>query len=677
MRTYKEIERFEEWSLEDKDQFAVNMIKGLVMDGVRNANSGHTGGAMSSADFVYVLFSDFLKFDPKNPQWFNRDRFILSAGHESMLLYSLLHLIGWTKKKDLKNFRQFGSYTPGHPEVRLPGVEATTGPLGQGVGMAVGMALSETFLNETIGKLSKNAKDIVSHFTYVLAGDGDLQEPVSLGAAALAGHWNLHKLIMYYDSNSAQISGNTNRSDSTDIASVFEGLGWHVQKIDGHDHNAIRDAIHTAQVIERPNLIIGETIIGNGCANMEGDHNTHGVPLPDEEIEQTKENFGLPNKQFYAPKCVIDYFQKRFDDLLNISTDWSSQLNKLRKGKVFDKQWSQIVENKLDELDLPEFNKGESLATRKAFGVTLEKFAEQIPHLVGGSADLEPSNYTGGFAKTYKDFGKENHMGRNLAFGVREFPMATILNGMALHGGMIPFGGTFLVFSDYARPALRSAAMQEIRVIHEFSHDSFYVGEDGPTHQPIEHIMALRTIPNYNVFRPADPKETAICFKLAIEFNDTPSALLLTRQNVPVLPLTYNKIEDGVRKGAYIIRDCEGFPEIVLIATGSEVSLALEVANEMKEKRVRVISMPSWELFEQQNKKYKVKLIPPRGCLKVSLEAGITLGWERYVGPSGLMIGLDTYGLSAPYKELADHFGFIPKKVVSKINKHLKKLLLV
>ncbi len=675
MRTYKEIEKFAEWSEEDKDQFAVNVIKGLVMDGVRNANSGHTGGAMSSADFIYILFTEFLEFDPNNPNWFNRDRFVLSAGHESMLLYSILHLIGWFKKRDLIHFRQLDSNTPGHPEVRLPGVEATTGPLGQGVGMAVGMALAEAFLNETFGDLSKNSKDIVSHYTFVLAGDGDLQEPVSLGAAALLGHWNLQKLIMFYDSNSAQISGKTTRADSTDVTSVFEGFGWHVQKIDGHDHNAIRDAIQTAQVIERPNLIIGETKIGNGCANMEGDHNTHGVPLPDEEIKQTKAKFGLPNKQFYVPKCVTDHFQKRFEDLLNISANWDSKLKKLRKGKVFDKSWSQIVENKILNLELPEFNVGEPLATRKAFGIILEKFAEQIPHLVGGSADLEPSNYTGGFAKTYGDFQKENRKNRNLAFGVREFPMASILNGMALHGGMIPFGGTFLVFSDYARPALRSAAMQNIRVIHEFSHDSFYVGEDGPTHQPVEHIMALRTIPNYTVFRPADPKETAVCFKLAIESNDSPSALLLTRQNVPVLPLSYDKIESGVRNGAYVVSDCDGQPEIVLIATGSEVSLALDVVALLRGKRIKVISMPSWELFEKQSKKYKENLIPPRGCLKVSLEAGITLGWERYVGPSGLMIGLDTFGLSAPYKELADRFGFIPQKVVSKINKHLKKLL--
>jgi len=675
MRTYKEIENFADWSIEDKDQFAVNVIKGLVMDGVRKANSGHTGGAMSSADFVYVLFSDFLNFDPNNPKWFNRDRFVLSAGHESMLLYSILHLVGWFKKKDLKQFRQLDSSTPGHPEVKLPGVEATTGPLGQGVGMAVGMALAEVFLNETMGNLSKNANDIVNHFTYILAGDGDLQEPVSLGAAALAGHWNLNKLVMYYDSNSAQISGNTNRSDSTDVGLVFEGLGWHVQRITGHDHYAIRSAIQTAQVIEKPSIIIGETIIGNGCANLEGDHNTHGVPLPQDEIDQTKDKFGLPSTQFYIPKCVTDHFQKRFNNLSEASTDWNTRLIKLKAEKVFSSKWSQIIDNKFNELELPEFKKGETLATRKAFGITLEKFAEQIPNLVGGSADLEPSNCTDGFAQIYHDFQKDNRIGRNIAFGVREFPMATILNGMALHGGIIPFGGTFLVFSDYARPALRSAAMQDIRVIHEFSHDSFYVGEDGPTHQPVEHIMALRTIPNYNVFRPADPKETAVCFKLAVESQKTPSALLVTRQNVPVLPLTYNKIEEGVRRGGYTVSDCDGQPEIVLIATGSEVSLAIEVASALVDKLIRVISMPSWELFDQQSKRYKESLIPSSGCLNVSLEAGITMGWERYVGPTGLMIGLDTFGLSAPFKDLADRFGFTPKQVIRKINKHLKNLL--
>lgn len=675
MRTYEEINSFDEWSEEDKDQFTVNVIKSLIMDGVRTANSGHTGGAMSSASFAYILFTEFLNFNPQDPNWFNRDRFVLSAGHESMLLYSLLHFVGWQKLKDLKNFRQLNSKTPGHPERNLHGVEATTGPLGQGVGMSVGMALAEAYLADYFGKISKNADDIINHYTYVLAGDGDLQEPISLGVSALAGHWNLTKLIMYYDSNSAQISGPTNRSDSTNIATIFEGFNWHVQSINGNNLNEIRDAIQTAKLIERPSIIIGTNVIADGCATMEGDHNTHGVPLPPEEIKLTKEKFGLPDKQFYVPKQVVQYFQKRFEDLQNECINWEKQLTQLSKGKRFKAKWNLVVKNKLEDLELPEFEEGTFLATRKAFGQTLEKFAEQLPHLVGGSADLEPSNYTGGFAKKYEDFSTEKHNGRNLAFGVREFPMASIMNGMALHGGIIPFGGTFLVFSDYARPALRMAAIQSLRVIHEFSHDSFYVGEDGPTHQPVEHIMALRAIPNYYVFRPADPKETAVCFKLAIESESTPSALLLTRQSVPVLPLSYKKIEEGVRRGAYIVKDSKKQPNIVLIATGSEVGLALNVAEKLGDKHVRVISLPSWELFARQSKRYQESIISERGCLKVSLEAGITQGWEKFVGPSGLMIGIDTYGLSAPYKDLAERFGFTADQVVKKIKKHLKNLL--
>ena len=675
MRTYKELDIFDDWSNEDKDQFAVNIIKGLVMDGVRKANSGHTGGAFSSANFAYILFSEILNFNPSDHQHFNRDRFVLSAGHESMLLYSILHLIGWLKLKDLKHFRQLDSKTPGHPERELPGIEATTGPLGQGVGMAVGMALVETYLAQYFDKISKNADGIIDHHTYVLAGDGDLQEPISLGAAALAGHWNLTKLIMYYDANSAQISGHTDRSDSTNVAMLFEGFNWHVQEINGGDLNAVRDAIQTAKVIERPSIIIGNNAIAEGCATMEGDHNTHGVPLPPEEIAATKEKLGLPNKQFYVPEQAIRYFRKRFDILQKECSDWNSRLRQLSRGKRFKADWDLIVESHLPDVELPEFKDGEQLATRKGFGQTLEKFAEQLPHLIGGSADLEPSNYTGGFAQKYNDFKVDDRAGRNLAFGVREFPMAAIMNGAALHGGTIPFGGTFLVFSDYSRPALRMAAIQGIRVIHEFSHDSFYVGEDGPTHQPVEHIMALRNIPDFNVFRPADPKETAVCFKIAIESETTPSALLLTRQSVPVLELSYKQIEAGVRRGAYIVKDCDDIPEIVLLASGSEVSLALEVAEKLVGKTSRVISMPSWELFEQQSQNYQLGLIPERGCLKVSLEAGITAGWEKYVGSSGLMIGINHYGKSAPYKDLAEQFGFTADQVAKKIKKHLKNLL--
>ncbi len=673
MRTYKDISEFELWSAEDKDLFLVNVIKGLVMDGVRNANSGHTGGAMSSADFATILFTEFLTIDPDDPNWKDRDRFVLSAGHESMLLYSLLTLTGWLEVDDLKSFRQLQSRTPGHPEVEIPGVEATTGPLGQGVGMAVGMALAESMLRNRMN-FNGEAGSLIDHFTYVIAGDGDLQEPVALGVAAIAGHLGLSRLVLYYDSNEKQISGHTNRSDSTNIATVFDGFGWHVQKIDGHDHEKIRDAIQKAQVIDRPSIIIGKTIMAHGSAGLEGNHNTHGSPMPQNEIDATKEKGGLAPEQFYLPDEVVTHFQTRFGELRESVGRWKDQLNWAKTDAVIAKRWAQVMENAPQELTYPKFDDGTSSATRKTFGTVLEKFAEQLPHLVGGSADLEPSNYTGGFAKKWGDFNKSNRKGRNIAFGVREFPMGTIMNGMALHGGAIPFGGTFAVFSDYVRPAIRLSALQKLPVIYEFTHDSFYVGEDGPTHQPVEHIMALRTIPNLYTFRPADSKETAVCFKLAVESKSTPSALLLSRQGLPILPFDIEKIESGVRKGAYSVLDCDGNPEIVLVATGSEVSLAMEVAEKMKDKRVRVVSMPSMEIFDAQPKEYCSKLIPMRGCLTVSIEAGITRGWEKYTGPNGINIGLNHYGASAPAEDLAKEFGFTTENVESKIRNHLSKL---
>ncbi len=670
MKNFEELNTFADWGKEDKDQFTINVIKGLIMDGVRNANSGHTGGALSSIDFAYLLFTEYLKYDPDDPEWVSRDRFVLSAGHESMLLYSLLHMVGWLELDDLKQFRQLNSNTPGHPEVEIPGVEATTGPLGQGVGMATGMALAEVIVREMFG-----GNDLLSHFTYVLAGDGDLQEPVALGAAALASHWGLSKLIMYYDSNGVQISGATSRSDSTDVAQVFKGLGWHVQEVAGHDLPALRQAVETARQTEQPSIIIGKTIMAHGTVTMEGDAGTHGSPLPPDEISKTKAKLGISPGEFMVPAEVYDHFRRRFEELRAESEKWKARLGTAQSQPEFRRLWEQVIEDKLPRINYPEFEAGASVATRKAFGVTLEHFAKQLPNLIGGSADLEPSNYTGGFAKQYGDFQKNNRKGRNLTFGVREFPMSTILNGLALHGGIIPFGGTFLVFADYSRPALRLGALQKIRVIHEFTHDSFFVGEDGPTHQPVEQIMALRTIPDFNVYRPADAKETAVCFKLAIEDRNTPGAILLSRQGLPVISTDIETIEQGVRRGGYALRDCEGSPEIVLLATGSEVSLALEVAERMNDRRVRVVSLPCWELFDRQPPEYREHLIPPRGCLKVSLEAGITLGWERYVGPTGLMFGLDRFGASAPAGELARVFGFTPDQVESKIREKLSALL--
>ena len=674
MRTYEDIDFFSEWSKEEQKQFALAVTKGLVMDMVRKANSGHSGGPMSSADFAHILFTEYLNFNPDDPEWFNRDRFVLSAGHESALLYAMLIQIGWLDMKDIQSFRQLHSRTPGHPEVEIPGVEATTGPLGQGFGMAVGMATAESILRGQFTELVDNADALVGHYTYVLASDGDFQEPITLGAGSMAGHWGLSRLIVYYDSNNAQISGKVDRSDSTNYALVFEGFGWHVQEIDGHNHDQIREAIEKAQVVDRPSLIIGTTFMAQGSATMEGDHETHGAPLPQEEIDATKEKLGLPEEKFYLPKVVLDYFQSRFAELRELVSKWDKASKAAKENADFEALWEIAINGTLPEISYPEFEPGSSLATRKAFGATLDKFAEQVPSIIGGSADLEPSNYTGNFAKRYGDFSRKNRTGRNLAFGVREFPMAAALNGMALHGGVIPFGGTFLVFADYERPALRLAAIQQCGVIHEFTHDSFYVGEDGPTHQPIEHVMALRTIPNFNVFRPADAKETSACFRLAMDQKETPNALLLTRQGVQVLELEMDSIVDGVSKGAYSVMDCEN-PELVFLATGSEVSLAINVAKSMNDKRIRIVSMPCWEIFERQSDEYKTSLIPDRGAMKVSMEAGIVDGWEKYIGPNGLSIGINHFGASAPGKNLAKEFGFTADQVEVKIRDHLKALL--
>lgn len=674
MHTYKNLDSFEYWSITDKDQFSIAVLKGLIMDGVRKANSGHPGGAMSSADFIYLLFKDYLKYSPQNPEWFDRDRFVLSGGHMSMLQYGILHMVGWMKLSELKKFRQLGSQTPGHPEVDIKGVECTTGPLGQGFAMGVGMALAEAYLSEVTSR--EGDQKLVDHFTYVLATDGDLQEPVSLGAAAIAGHLGLKKLVVYYDANDAQISGKVSRSDSVDYATVFDGLGWNVQTIDGHDHSAMHFAIETAKVMNKPSIIIGNTVMAKGSANMEQDHNTHGAPLSQNEIDLTKEKLGLPDKKFFVPEQVIEHFRTRFNDLITLENEWSDTYKKFSKNSELKNIIASTISEKIiSEFDTPDFSAGEVLATRKAFGAVLDSIADDLPQLVGGSADLEPSNYTGNFAEKFGDFTKINQSGRNIPFGVREFPMAAMMNGMALHGGLIPFGGTFLVFADYERPALRLAAIQKIRVIHELTHDSFYVGEDGPTHQPVEQIMSLRAIPDFCVYRPADAKETASCMKLALKNDSMPSALILTRQGVPIIEGSQNQVDDNVTKGAYTLLDCSGSPEIVILASGSEVSLAIEVANKLNDKKIRVVSMPCWELFDMQPNEYKEKLIPKRGSLKVSIEAGVTQGWEKYIGRYGLSIGINHFGSSAPAADLAEKFGFTCDKVIEKINESLGSLL--
>lgn len=644
------------------DQKTVNVIKGLILDATRRANSGHPGGAMSSADFAFILFHEYLNFSPDNPDWFNRDRFVLSAGHESMLLYSLLVMIGFLKMEDIKQFRQLHTLTPGHPESDLtPGVEATTGPLGQGIGMAAGMAVAETILNQIL------TKDIVDHYTYILCGDGDLQEPVALGSAALAGHWGLGKIVMFYDRNRIQISGPTSRSDSTDAGKLFEGFGWQVLEIDGHDHRQIREAIESGRNEKhRPTIIIGNTTMAKGAATREGDHETHGAPLPPEEIAATKEKLGLPpDESFYLPDEVLQHFRSGFDQLKAMEKSWQDQLqNKLDYDAKFNSLWKKIIEKGIKGLDVPVFERGETLATRGAFGKVLAAFAEQLPHLVGGSADLEPSNQTAAFKKIVGEYGKTNPAGRNIAFGVREFPMGAIINGLSLHGGIRPFGATFLVFADYERPALRLSAMQKQPVLHVFTHDSFYVGEDGPTHQPVEQLASLRAIPNFLTLRPADARETAFAMQVALEQDARPTALALTRQKLPVLADERCNL-DNVRRGAYIIHgDENATPDLILIASGSEVHLALEAAQKMDHYNIRVISMPSMELFNEQPEEYREKVLPAAIRFRIAIEAGCNFGWQKYTGLDGFVYSIDHYGNSAPYKDLAEAYGFTAEKLI-------------
>ena len=658
----------------DIEQKSINQAKALIMDMVRGADSGHTGGPFSSLDFTYVLYKDFLKFDPDSPDWFNRDRFVLSAGHESALLYAILRYIGWLSTDDLKKFRQLGSKTPGHPERgHTPGVESTTGPLGQGFANAVGMAVAESVLRNQLDS------DIIDHFTYFLHSDGDIQEPVAMGAAAIAGHWGLGKLIGYYDANKAQISGEVDRSDSVDYVKFYESNNWHVQEVDGQNREEIRNAIRLAQMeVEKPSIIIGHNVIAPGCATMEGDHNTHGAPLPPQEIARTKENLGLNSDKFYdVSDDVLEDFRESFDYARDEVRAWNLALSKKMEDEEFKENWKVCVEGEVPDIDWPSFNPGEVLATRKVWGAVIEAMAPKIKTLVGGSADLEPSNVTAGFAKMVKDFSKNNHTGRNFAYGVREFPMGAINNGIAQHGGLKVFGATFFVFSDYERPAVRMRALQKLPVISEYTHDSIFVGEDGPTHQPIEHLMASRTIPNLLVLRPCDANEAVVASRVAFEQSEFPSLVLLTRQGLPVLDRSKHPSAEEFRKGAYIISDYDqGEPDISIFASGSEVSLALDVKKSLKDKfNIRVVNFGCWELFDMQSEDYRNNIVHDPS-FKVSIEAGITQGWEKYTGNctlSTLNIGINRFGESAPGKEVADYFGLNVETIKEKIIKAFKR----
>ena len=654
----------------DIDQVSINYAKSLIMDTVRNANSGHTGGPLSSLDFTYILFKEFLQFDSENPNWINRDRFVLSVGHESALIYVMLYYIGWLELEDLKSFRQLGSKTPGHPERNLtPGIEATTGPLGQGVGNAVGMAVAENILSE------KFSSDVVNHYTYVLHGDGDIQEPVAQGSIACAGHWGLGKLIAFYDSNDAQISGKVSRSDSTDYKKMYESHGWHVQVINGHNHDEIRKAIRIAQMdVDRPSVIIGETIMAYGTANVEGDHNTHGAPLSHEEIKLTKKKLGLdPEKLFQISNEVLEDFRASYEYAKQEVESWNKILNKKCLDKEFKESWDNSINLLIPKsVDWPVYNYGDNIATRKVWGAVIEELASKKMFLVGGSADLEPSNVTGGFASIVKDFSSNNPSGMNLAYGVREFPMGVINNGIAQHGGLFPFGATFFVFADYERPAIRLRALQGLPCISEFTHDSIYVGEDGPTHQPIEHLMSYRNIPNLLVLRPADANEAVIASKIAFEQKERPSLVLLTRQSVPVIDRNEYAHFSNIEKGGYIISD-DNNPDVIIFATGSEVWVALEVKRLLSDKyNVKVVNLCCWELFEEQDDSYKESVLKcDSKALHVSIESGITDGWQKFTGRYGLNIGINSFGESGPGADIAEHFGITPNNIYDKIVKKL------
>ncbi len=647
-----------------QDQRLIDVFKGLVIDGVNKAKSGHPGGPMSSMDLAYVLFTEFLKLDPDDPEWQGRDRFILSAGHMSMLQYVMLYGIGWLTLEDLKHFRQLHSRTPGHPEnFMTPGVECTTGPLGQGCAMAVGFAAAAKHCGAVLDKA------LFDYKTWVICSDGDLQEGVTMGAASLAGNLQLGNLIWIYDKNLVQLSGPTNKVHRDDDTKVYEGFGWRVINIDGHDHHQIRSAYTDAQKdVGKPTIIVARTIIGKGAFSMEDSYKTHGSPLPAEERLKTKVKLGLPeDSDFFSPPEALPHFQRNFGKRREEAKAWRAAL----ENKLTDAAFAKTFKAYFDAPDAQRLSKmdwhGKTIATRDAFGDIIKQWAPELPNLFGGSADLEPSNMTGAFAKVVGDFDAENRKGRNMNFGVREFPMSAFCNGMALHGGLVPFDATFLSFADYSRPALRLGAIQRCRVIHEFTHDSFYLGEDGPTHQPVEQVMALRAIPALYLMRPADPQETEILMRKAIDMTQ-PSAICLTRQKVPLLDIPSDRVALAA-KGAYAVNDVKD-PELLFIATGSEVSLALAVADKLKAQRIRVVSMPCWELFEEQTQEYKDGVMPPSVVKRVTIEAGTTLGWHKYAGAKGLVIGLDHYGASAPAEVLAALYGFTPDGVLKRIKNH-------
>ncbi len=661
------------------DTQCINTIRTLSMDAIQKANSGHPGAPMGLAPAAYTLWTRVMRHNPKNPSWPDRDRFVLSGGHASMLLYSLLHLSGYgVSMDDLKAFRQMGSKTPGHPEfAHTPGVETTTGPLGQGLANAVGMAMAERHMAAVF---NTSGISIVDHFTYVMCGDGDLMEGISQEALSMAGHLKLGRLICLYDDNRISIEGPTAITFTEDTEKRFDACGWHVQTVaDGNDVNAIEAALNAAKAeTEKPSLIILKTEIAYGSPGKQGSADAHGAPLGEAEIVRTKENLGCPPDAFFVPDAVKAHFAGLIPAGAALEAEWQSRYD------TFAKQDPQKAEQWVNGLamflpsgwdrGLPDFSGDDAIATRAASGKVLNALARNIPNLIGGSADLAPSNKT--FINGEAEFQAADYAGRNIRFGVREHAMGAIMSGMLLHGGLRPYGGTFLVFADYMRPAIRVASLMKLPLIYVFTHDSVAVGEDGPTHQPVEHLAALRLIPNLNVIRPADGPETVQAWKEALKRTDGPTALILSRQKLPVLDRSERVNGHDLPMGAYILADSKAEkPELILMASGSEVQLAMAARKKLATEGIdaRVISIPCWELYQDAPPHFQERLFPESVTARIAIEAGSAMGWERFVGANGVSISIDRFGTSAPGGQVLETFGYTVENVVKTARKLLGK----
>ncbi|MBE0539201.1 MAG: transketolase [Ignavibacterium sp.] len=662
------------------EKLSINTIRTLAIDAVQKANSGHPGMPLGMAPIAYALYYKSMKHNPANSKWLNRDRFILSAGHGSMLLYSILHLCGYKiSLDDIKNFRQWNSKTPGHPEFgHTDGVETTTGPLGQGFANAIGMAIARDYLAVL---LNKEDLKIIDHGIWGICSDGDLMEGISHEAASLAGHLKLNKLVFFYDDNRITIDGRTDITYSDDVAKRFEAYGWQVLTIlDVNDSEQVDRVIKLCRSnCDRPTLVITKTHIGFGSPNKQDKSSAHGAPLGEEEVKLTKRNLGMPeDKTFYVPDEVYSHFKGITECGQEAEDMWIKILEeyKIKYPKDYA-QFKSIMNYEFDQhwLDhLPRFEDvSEKVATRVASGKVLNAAAIDIPTLIGGSADLNESNMT--LIKSSTSFSSLDRRGKNIHFGIREHAMGSILNGMAIYGGIIPFGATFLIFSDYMRPAIRLAALMKQKVIYIFTHDSIGLGEDGPTHQPVEQLAALRAVPNLIVIRPADANETVEAWKYAINHKGGPVALILTRQKLSILDQNKYGSAKGLQYGAYIVKDSKQKPDLLLIATGSEVSLSIKAAEQLETegKNVRVISFPSWEIFEQQSVEYKSKIFPDELKTRISVEMGVAMGWDKYLGAHGESISIEKFGASAPDNILFEKYGFVVENVINKCNEVLNK----